>query len=156
MATEPGSILQMAFDTLFLVDGGIGGSSNDADAPAADAAAAVELVVTFLSSYEHMGQAEVSCVSGCLCSETIFEGHLMDAHHSVPSLHTVPLTWPGGSLRAVGRDCIVQVGSLLRANMPIYAAFFVTRLHAPSLPLPQNFFETIIGPLKTPCPFHPA
>ena len=35
----------------------------------------VTLGIGHLKSYERMGQALVSCVSGCTCAPTIFDGH---------------------------------------------------------------------------------
>ena len=35
----------------------------------------VTLGIGHLKSYEHMGQALVSCVSGCICKPTVFDGH---------------------------------------------------------------------------------
>ena len=49
VALQPGSILQTAIDIDGLGDGG------------------VTVAVTYLSSWEHMGQVNVSCISGCTC-----------------------------------------------------------------------------------------
>ena len=35
----------------------------------------VTLGIGHLKSYEHMGQALVSCISGCVCEPTVFDGH---------------------------------------------------------------------------------
>ena len=46
---------------------------NTAGCP--DPSAMVTLGIGHLKSYERMGQALVSCVSGCLCNPTVFDGH---------------------------------------------------------------------------------
>jgi hypothetical protein len=63
--------------------------------------------VTFLRSYEHMGVAEVSCVTGCLCRNYSFDGHEPNHHHSVP--FTVDTA---GTLMPQSHSCIVQVRGL--------------------------------------------
>ena len=40
--------------------------------------------LTVLSSYQHMGQAEVTCISGCVCDNNTIDGHVPDHKHSVP------------------------------------------------------------------------
>ena len=35
----------------------------------------VTLGIGHLKSYEHMGQALVTCISGCTCEPTVFDGH---------------------------------------------------------------------------------
>lgn len=46
---------------------------NTAGCP--DPASTVTLGIGHLKSYERMGQALVSCVSGCTCQPTVFDGH---------------------------------------------------------------------------------
>jgi len=62
----------------------------------------VEVIVTFLVSYRHMGISKVSCIS-CQC-----EDHLLNGHHkdeiSVPTSNKFFATVPKGSM-----DCIIQV-----------------------------------------------
>ena len=54
ISTQPGSILRMAADIAI----GAPGTPRTLD-------------VTFLSSHQHMGTAELSCVSGCRCGEGV-------------------------------------------------------------------------------------
>ena len=70
VSTIPGSELWMAIDTDF-------GKPTDPRF--------ISLFV--LSSYQHMGQAEVACVSGCICDNSIIDGHIPDHKHSVPRHH---------------------------------------------------------------------
>ena len=46
---------------------------NTAGCP--DPSTMVTLGIGHLKSYERMGQALVSCVSGCMCNPTVFDGH---------------------------------------------------------------------------------
>ena len=70
VSTIPGSELWMVIDTDFgrLVDPHF-------------------ISLTILSSYEHMGQAEVTCISGCSCDNSTIDGHVPDHKHSVPKQH---------------------------------------------------------------------
>jgi hypothetical protein len=38
----------------------------------------VTVEISYLKSYENMGQAQVECVEGCTCEITILEGHTAD------------------------------------------------------------------------------
>lgn len=49
------------------------------------------LTINHLKSYEHMGQAEVTCISGCTCQPTILEGHWQQ-HNSQLSPHRFSVT----------------------------------------------------------------
>ena len=40
--------------------------------------------MSHLVSYEHMGRASVTCVSGCACQPALLEGHDGGSRHSVP------------------------------------------------------------------------
>ena len=42
--------------------------------------------LTFLSSHEHMGQAQVSCVDGCSCNVGRIDGHSPHVKHAVPRI----------------------------------------------------------------------
>ena len=70
ISTIPGSELQMVIDTDF-------GELGDPHF----------ISLFFLSSYEHMGQAEVACISGCMCDASVIDGHVPDHKHSIPMLH---------------------------------------------------------------------
>jgi hypothetical protein len=61
IAVQPGAILDFSVATRFWA--------------AARSQAAATLAVTHLISYEHMGSAELSCVSGCECTPVVLEGH---------------------------------------------------------------------------------
>lgn len=79
VATQPGSTLDLQLSTQI-------SSSNQSSAgtPAAGAGAAAAaaqpgppaaVVLVFLQSYEHMGTANVSCVSGCTCTSITIDAH---------------------------------------------------------------------------------
>ena len=86
ISTVPGSELWMAIDTDF------GGQVDHS------------ISLSILSSYEHMGQAEVTCVSGCRCDNSTIDGHVPDHKHSIPKEHGFRLFQhhPGSSLSANG------------------------------------------------------
>ncbi|KAL4856603.1 hypothetical protein ACK3TF_003052 [Chlorella vulgaris] len=65
VATAPGSVLE--FDVATDITPG-----NESFIGSASVAAAI----VYLSSYEHMGQAEVSCVEGCTCQSKTLNGHM--------------------------------------------------------------------------------
>ena len=71
VATEPGAVLQVAVDARFV------------DPPPAEGAEMVA-ILTYLYSFEHMGKAELSCLSGCECTNRTFDGHSHVDRHSVP------------------------------------------------------------------------
>ncbi|GAX75874.1 hypothetical protein CEUSTIGMA_g3317.t1 [Chlamydomonas eustigma] len=62
----------------------------------------VDIMVTYLSSYEHMGQAELRCVSNCVCEKRSLDGHEPQWKFSLPRLITLPLLVPHAK-------CVVQV-----------------------------------------------
>ena len=76
ISTTPGSILWMSIDTNF-------GSPVDQH----------YITLAVLASYQHMGRAEVTCVSGCQCKKSKIDGHVID-RHSVPILHSFVLMTP--------------------------------------------------------------
>ena len=100
VSTIPGSELQMAIDTDF----------GEQDGPHF-------ITLFFLSSYEHMGQAEVTCISGCKCDASIIDGHVPDHRHSIPKQHDFmlsrhhPGSGSGGNSSTSAGDsrCIVKV-----------------------------------------------
>ena len=73
VSTIPGSELWMAIDTDF------------------DRLTDHIVSMSLLSSYEHMGQAEVACISGCRCDTSRIDGHVPDHKHSIPKLHAFRL-----------------------------------------------------------------
>ena len=116
VAMAPGSVLRMAI-------------SADAMPLAGDNKT---IIVTFLTSYEHMGQAELSCVTGCSCNTTRFDGHAL-LKQSVPVIHEFTLLTSAaeGSLGALmpslqqkgvsgvsssSSGCVVQIEVLQSSN----------------------------------------
>ena len=75
ISTTPGSILRMSIDTNF-------GSLVDPHF----------ITLAVLASYQHMGQAEVTCVSGCKCQKSKIDAHETVYSHSIPKLHSFLLT----------------------------------------------------------------
>jgi len=69
VATVPGAILHLQIDTLF------SGTPTD-ERP--------QVFVTYLQSYEHMGTASISCVSGCECEAATVDANLPTEQASVP------------------------------------------------------------------------
>jgi hypothetical protein len=67
IATTPGAELSFNISTSF---------------PAAPREARVALTLRFLTSYEHMGVAELRCVAGCACERALLQAHA-EAHVSV-------------------------------------------------------------------------
>ncbi len=76
VSTTPGSVLRMQVDTSFA---GVDATTNSS------------LIVLFLTSYEHMGQAELRCTKNCAC-----EGGKMDGHRGTEQRISVahPQTFP--------------------------------------------------------------
>jgi hypothetical protein len=118
VATEPGAVLQVQLDTTFTVqqqhEGGDGATAPSpaeaAELSAGDGEAGSDspystsvahLKLTYLLSYEHMGKAAVTCVSGCNCSAGTFDGHDAVNHHSIPVSYSFSAT--------PGQACVVQV-----------------------------------------------
>ena len=60
VATTPGSELSIKVDTYF------SGASENSRA---------KVQISHLVSYEHMGQAQLSCVSGCECESVMVDAH---------------------------------------------------------------------------------
>ena len=46
--------------------------------PSSEGKGTVTLQVGHLKSYEHMGTAEVACVSGCSCEPMVFDGNIWE------------------------------------------------------------------------------
>ena len=65
--------------------------------------AKVAVLFTYLTSYEHMGRAKVSCVSGCECVPGTMEGHEAQRRHSLPAVLRLEMTVPHHA-------CVLQVG----------------------------------------------
>uniref|UniRef100_A0A7S0S1A6 SGNH hydrolase-type esterase domain-containing protein n=1 Tax=Chlamydomonas leiostraca TaxID=1034604 RepID=A0A7S0S1A6_9CHLO len=82
VATKPGSVLDMMVDTRATA---ASTAANQKD---------VLVEVAYLRSYEHMGQASITCVSGCKCQESTLEGHheeqnsQLHLHHFYASQHS--------------------------------------------------------------------
>ena len=110
LSTIPGSELWMAFD----MDLGIHVDPQF-------------ISLSVLSSYEHMGQAEVTCVLGCRCDKSQIDGHITNHRHSIPKRHEFrlfqqhhpgSLTGEGGGSRGGGNSssnstyssrCVIQL-----------------------------------------------
>jgi hypothetical protein len=90
IATTPGAVLRLELDTAF------------------PGAKAVLVQLTYLTSYEHMGQARASCVEGCACKEALLDALSKDEHHSVPKVLKLPTT--------ASRRCVVQLEVLLESG----------------------------------------
>ena len=68
-----------------------------------------QIVVGFLRSYQHMGRAAVTCVSGCVCRPSTIDAH--DAHKSSTlKLHEVEIT--------PAAECIVRLEVLKESSSP--------------------------------------
>lgn len=77
VATKPESSLLLSFSTASTTKG------------VADPHTVV--TINHLKSYEHMGQAEVTCTGGCTCPVTILEGH-WEQHNSQLSPHRISVS----------------------------------------------------------------
>jgi hypothetical protein len=66
----------------------------------------LKVIVAFLQSWQHMGMAQATCVSGCTCAPSTLDGHERVQKHSVPSLHQIALS-PGNS--SGGGRCVLQL-----------------------------------------------
>jgi hypothetical protein len=64
VATTAGAHMDMAMNTWF-----------ESPTTLGEAISEVDVVLTYLRSYEHMGQASISCVSGCTCTEAVADAH---------------------------------------------------------------------------------
>lgn len=69
----------------------------------------VQLAARFLTSYEHMGAAELSCVSGCECAPTALQGHVAE-HVSVEKIASVDVTQAQG--------CVLRLRVLQQSDSP--------------------------------------
>ena len=86
VATAPGSVLHLQINTKF------DGTPEDEES---------EVFVTYLQSYEHMGSANISCVSGCACEAASVDAHVGDVKASVPVRAGLSVTQH--------RDCILSI-----------------------------------------------
>ena len=75
---------------------------NTAGCP--DPTTEVALGIGHLRSYERMGQAQVSCVSGCTCSPMRFDGHMPEVKASQEFWAYMAVTQ--------SEDCVLEVASL--------------------------------------------
>ncbi len=83
VATRPGSTLDLQLSTQMSSSSSSSSSnqSSAATSAAGDGAAAVPVLpaaavnLVFLQSYEHMGTANVSCISGCTCASITIDAH---------------------------------------------------------------------------------
>ncbi|GIL78985.1 hypothetical protein Vretifemale_8390, partial [Volvox reticuliferus] len=94
VATQPGSRLQLRVDT----DRSAVGSPPDA---------MVHVYLHHLRSYEHMGTATITCVSGCSCQGVEVDALILDR---VSQVYLAGLTVTQSS------DCIIEVKVLERTN----------------------------------------
>ncbi|GAX84039.1 hypothetical protein CEUSTIGMA_g11463.t1 [Chlamydomonas eustigma] len=96
VSTTPGSVLRISMTSQLSHVHGISSTWQQQE----------ELLIgiTFLKSYEHMGVAEVSCMSGCKCANYTYDGHEPLHHHSIPFTVDTP-----GALLPHALKCIVQV-----------------------------------------------
>ena len=67
--------------------------------------------LSFLTSYEHMGTAKLSCIEFCQCTDTLMDGHERVHRHSVPQMKSIVPQWPESSStgNSSKRPCILQV-----------------------------------------------
>ena len=86
VATAPGSELSIKVNSRF------SGASEDSIA---------KVQLSHLVSYEHMGQAQVSCVSGCEC-----EGMLVDAHDG---RFQQSITQSATLLVTMSEECVIKL-----------------------------------------------
>jgi hypothetical protein len=59
------------------------------------------LLITYLKSWQHMGRALLTCVSGCTCAPTLIDGHSSTGRHSVPLLEELQVS--------SARRCVLQL-----------------------------------------------
>ena len=60
--------------------------------------------ISYLKSYENMGQAAVTCESGCSCERTVVDGHGQEKFSQVWE------AWEGGSLALEGLFYLASYG----------------------------------------------
>ncbi|GIL63834.1 hypothetical protein Vafri_17825 [Volvox africanus] len=94
VATQPGSRLQLRVNT----DRSAVGSPPDG---------MVHVYLHHLRSYEHMGMASISCVSGCSCQEVAVDALIQDR---------VSQVYLAGLTATQSPDCIIQVKVLEQTN----------------------------------------
>jgi hypothetical protein len=95
IATAPGSSIDLRLSTLLAATAAAGGSvppyavPRQRQPPAGQNASRgvpLQVVVGYLSSYEHMGRVAVTCRSGCTCAPTAIDAHITEKM-SVLRLH---------------------------------------------------------------------
>jgi hypothetical protein len=101
IATAAGAVLRVELDTDFgaeqqLLQQGLGEKGQ------------LQVQLTYLTSYEHMGKARASCVEGCTCNPAVLDAHAPKEHHSVPKVLKLPTT--------ASRRCVVQLEVLLESG----------------------------------------
>jgi hypothetical protein len=64
----------------------------EVDSEFADAAGDATLALSYLQSWEHMGRAAVTCVSGCKCEEAVIDAHDASDRVSIPRVHELLVT----------------------------------------------------------------
>lgn len=84
VAKTPGALLQLKFNSMAVGKGD----------------ASVVALLAYLKSYHHMGQAEVSCVSGCSCAPVLLQGHTKEKHSQQELLKFMV---------SQSAECVVQV-----------------------------------------------
>ena len=72
----------------------------------------VDIILTLLSSYEHMGMAQISCISGCRCEKTTYDGHITEFRHSIPKEHSIL----GLSVNQGYSRCLIQLEVLSKSH----------------------------------------
>ena len=66
-------------------------------------ALAMDVRINHLRSWHHMGQVEVSCVQGCTCKESVFDGHETGGQWTVPATHDVGNVWLPSTARRLAQ-----------------------------------------------------
>ena len=105
VSNQAGSILIVSVDVSYIsgsFDNGIGG---DGGSFGERSSGGVDIILSFLSSYEQMGLAQVSCISGCKCQQSTYDGHVTEFRHSIPKDHSII----GLSLTQGYSRCLIQL-----------------------------------------------
>ena len=94
---KPGSILRMAVEVEIVSPG-----------------VRQTIGLSFLTSYEHMGIAILTCIQGCQCPDKLMDGHERVHRHSVPQMTTIQPKWEASAVatsvtNATKRSCVLQV-----------------------------------------------
>ncbi|GAX79370.1 hypothetical protein CEUSTIGMA_g6812.t1 [Chlamydomonas eustigma] len=98
VSTLPGSALWLSVDLQDMCPPGMQRSAQNTIRES------MFLELTYLSSFEHMGMANVTCMSGCSCIPAVLDGHAPDHRIPVPRLIATRIT------SSVADDhCVVQV-----------------------------------------------